>query len=159
MLIVQRATKCETLRGGEGSVEVRVSPGLSQFTFREQNKTREWKYFPHTNMVCKFLKDPVFLVDRVLYWETQPPASIAMHWLSRSIFAYCRQYDVLDHTNHIFSVRIWSWQHVSVIISCIHCWVEPSLLLFCIIFIIISKAFYKSGLRVWWKLCIIYWVS
>ena len=34
-------------------------------------------------------------------------------------------YDVSDHTNHIFSVRIWSWQHVSVI----HCWVEPSLLL------------------------------
>ena len=35
------------------------------------------------------------------------------------------QYDVLDHTNHIFSVRIWSWQYVSVNI----CWVEPSLLL------------------------------
>ena len=33
-------------------------------------------------------------------------------------------YDVSDHTNHIFSERIWSWQHVSVI----HCWVEPSLL-------------------------------
>ena len=110
-------------------------------------------------MVCKFLKDPVFVVDRVLYCETQPPASIAMHWLSRSIFAYCRQYDVLDHTNHIFSVRIWSWQHVSVIISCIHCWVEPSLLLFCIIFIIISKAFYKSGLRVWWKLYVYHILS
>ena len=27
------------------------------------------------------------------------------------------QYDVLDHTNHIFSVRIWSWQYISVIIS------------------------------------------
>ena len=26
-------------------------------------------------------------------------------------------YDVSDHTNHIFSVRIWSWQHVSVNIS------------------------------------------
>ena len=36
-------------------------------------------------------------------------------------------YDVSGHTNHIFSVRIWSWQHVSVNIFC--CWVEPSLLL------------------------------
>ena len=27
------------------------------------------------------------------------------------------QYDVLDHTNHVFSVRIWSWQHVIIIIS------------------------------------------
>ena len=26
-------------------------------------------------------------------------------------------YDVSKHTNHIFSVRIWSWQHVSVNIS------------------------------------------
>ena len=26
-------------------------------------------------------------------------------------------YDVSDYTNHIFSVRIWSWQHVSVIWS------------------------------------------
>ena len=64
----------------------------------------------------------------------------SFHWLSSSIFTVCRSssfvphrwhllssplYDVSDHTNHIFSVRIWSWQHVSVI----HCWVEPSLLL------------------------------
>ena len=35
----------------EESVEVRVSPSLSQFTFREQNKPAKWKYFPHTNMV------------------------------------------------------------------------------------------------------------
>ena len=26
-------------------------------------------------------------------------------------------YDISEHTNHIFSVRIWSWQHVSVYIS------------------------------------------
>ena len=31
--------------------------------------------------------------------------------------------------NNIFSVRIWSWQRVSVNISWIHYWVEPSLLL------------------------------
>ena len=45
MLIVQKATKCETLRGGEGSVEVRLSPGLSQFTFREQNKPQSENIF------------------------------------------------------------------------------------------------------------------
>ena len=65
----------------------------------------------------------------------------SFHWLSSSIFSVrlfvclvvphpwhllsSPLYDVSDHTNHIFSVRIWSWQHVSVI----HCWVEPSLLL------------------------------
>ena len=76
--------------------------------------------------------------------ETQPPASIGWVALS-SVFvrSFVRSfvphplhllssplYDVSDHTNQIFSVRIWSWQHVSVI----HCWVEPSLLLssFCL---------------------------
>ena len=45
----------------------------------------------------------------------------SFHWLSSSIFTVCSlfgntsSHDVLDHTNHIFSVRIWSWQHVSVI--------------------------------------------
>ena len=58
----------------------------------------------------------------------------SFHWLSSSIFNVRRRrsfvphpwhllssplYDVSDHTNQIFSVRIWSWQHVSVI----HCWV------------------------------------
>ena len=32
------------------------------------------------------------------------------------------QYDVLDHTNHIFSVRIWSWQYISVINHHIPIW-------------------------------------
>ena len=54
----------------------------------------------------------------------------SFNWLSSSIFSYCRSvvphrwhllssllYDVSKHTNHIFSVRIWSWQHVSVNIS------------------------------------------
>ena len=67
--------------------------------------------------------------------ETQPPASIGWVALSsmfvRSFVPHrwhllsSPLYDVSDHTNHIFSVKIWSWQHVSVI----HCWVEPSLLL------------------------------
>ena len=72
----------------------------------------------------------------VSYCKTQPPASIGWVALS-SLFVCCSfvphpwhilsspLFDVSDHTNHIFSVRIWSWQHVSVI----HCWVEPSLLL------------------------------
>ena len=67
------------------------------------------------------------------YCETQPPASIGWVALSslvcRSSVPHCNisspLYDVSDHTNHIYSVRISSWQHVSVI----HCWVEPSLLL------------------------------
>ena len=56
----------------------------------------------------------------------------SFHWLSSSIFSCCclsfvvphrwhllssPLYDVSEHTNHIFSVRIWSWQHVSVNIS------------------------------------------
>ena len=55
----------------------------------------------------------------------------SFHWLFTCSLFVCPalvtspQYDVLDHTNHIFSESIWSWQHVSVI----HCWVEPSLLL------------------------------
>ena len=61
----------------------------------------------------------------------------SIHWLSSSIFtcSFVRPalyhlilsplYDVSDHTNHKFPIRIWSWHHVSVI----HCWVEPSVLL------------------------------
>ena len=52
-----------------------------------------------------------------------------VHWLSSPIFPCSSSsssvphrwhlhlsppYDVLDHTNHMISVRIWSWQHVSV---------------------------------------------
>ena len=54
----------------------------------------------------------------------------SFHWLSSSIFTVCRSsfvphrwhllssplYDVLDHTNHIFYVRILSWQCVITII-------------------------------------------
>ena len=73
---------------------------------------------------------------RLFSCETQPPASIG--WVALSSMFVCSLfvphplhllssplYDVSDHTNQIFSVRIWSWQHVNVI----HCWVEPSLLL------------------------------
>ena len=51
-------------------------------------------------------------------------------WVALSSLVVCRPsvphrwhlhlsplYDVLDHTNQIFSVRIWSWQRISVIIS------------------------------------------
>ena len=59
--------------------------------------------------------------------ETQPPASIG--WAALSSVVRCSfvphrwhllsspLYDVSEHTNHIFSVRIWSWQHVSADIS------------------------------------------
>ena len=74
-------------------------------------------------------------------WHPPPPrtekilrdSASSFHWLSISIFSVCRLssfvlphpwhllssplYDVSEHTNHIFSVRIWSWQHVSVNIS------------------------------------------
>ena len=62
--------------------------------------------------------------------ETQPPASIGWVALSsvvvRCSFVVCpasvtppliSTNDVSEHTNHIFSVRIWSWQRVSVNIS------------------------------------------
>ena len=54
---------------------------------------------------------------------------ISFHWQSSSIFIVCRLprnrhtssllhcMMFLDHTKHIFSVRIWSWQHVSANIS------------------------------------------
>ena len=66
--------------------------------------------------------------------KLQNSASSFHLMLSSSIFNVCRcssfvphrwhllsslLYDVSDHTNHIFSVRIWSWQHVSVNISSI----------------------------------------
>ena len=52
--------------------------------------------------------------------ETQPPAWVALSSLVRrhrlsSLFS--PRYDVSDHTNHTLSVRIWSWQRVSIIFS------------------------------------------
>ena len=71
-------------------------------------------------------------------WKLLRNSASSFHWLSSSILIQLLfvvphpwhllsspLYDVPDHTNHIFSVRIWSWLHVSVI----HCWVGPSLLL------------------------------
>ena len=60
--------------------------------------------------------------------ETQRPASIGWVALSSVVVVWSvvphrwhllssPLYDVSEHTNHIFSVRIWSWQHVSVNIS------------------------------------------
>ena len=66
------------------------------------------------------------------FCESQPPAYIGWEALSSVIVwsfvvphlwhllsspLYESYYDVSDYTNHIFSVRIWSWQHVSVIWS------------------------------------------
>ena len=66
----------------------------------------------------------LFSANRSFYCETQPPASIGWVALSSLIVVPHRWhllssplYDVSNHTNHIFSVRIWSWQHVSVNIS------------------------------------------
>ena len=71
--------------------------------------------------------------------ETQPPVSIGLvalfsligclavphpwHLLSFPL------YYVSDYAKHVFFVMIWSWQHVSINISYIHCWVKPRLLL------------------------------
>ena len=56
-MIVQSETKCEILRGGEeGSVEVRVSPGLSQFTFREQNNQQSENIFLTQIWFTNYLK-------------------------------------------------------------------------------------------------------
>ena len=59
--------------------------------------------------------------------ETQPPVSIGWVALSSVVghsvvphrwhLLQSPLYDVSNHTNHIFSVRIWSWQRVSVNIS------------------------------------------
>ena len=69
------------------------------------------------------------------YCETQPPASIG--WVALYSLFGCSSfvphpwhllssplYDVSDHTNHIFSVSIWSWQHVSVNISSLLSWAQ-----------------------------------
>ena len=108
--------------------------GLTSFPFA---------IFLATNPVLTDVPSVEVLVDFKLlqmvfsaFCETQPSASIGWVALSsvfvRSLFVphplhllSSPLYDVSDHTNHIFSVRIWSWQHVSVNI----CWVEPSLLL------------------------------
>ena len=78
-----------------------------------------WCYFPMKHFDVIFLWNTLMLLRN---------SASSFHWLSSSIFT-CSfvlhqwhllsspQYDVSDHTNHIFSVRIWSWQHVSVIIS------------------------------------------
>ena len=60
-------------------------------------------------------------VQPILYCETLQCSFVVRSFVPLN--------DVSDHTNHIFSVRIWSWQRVSVNISWIHYWVEPSLLL------------------------------
>ena len=52
--IVERETNCEILRGEEGSVEVRVSPGLSQFTFREGNTQQSENVLRNKNMILRF---------------------------------------------------------------------------------------------------------
>ena len=52
--IVARETNCEILRGEEGSVEVRVSPGLSQFTFREGNTQQSENVLRNKNMILRF---------------------------------------------------------------------------------------------------------
>ena len=89
----------------------------------------------HAQILAKYY---IHMMSRVCSnCETQPPASIG--WVALFSLIVCHSsfvphpwhilssplYDVSDHTNNIFSVRIWSWQHVSVKI----CWVEPSLLL------------------------------
>ena len=92
----------------------------------------EWSAMPHIEL--KLANQFVFLIYMLLLLRN---LASNFHWLSSSIFnVRCSLfvphpwhflssplYDVSDHTNHIFSVRIWSWQHVSVI----HFWVEPSL--------------------------------
>ena len=52
--IVTRETNCEILRGEEGSVEVRVSPGLSQFKFREGNTQQSENVLRNKNMILRF---------------------------------------------------------------------------------------------------------
>ena len=69
-MIVQSKTKCEILRGEEGSVEVRVSPGLSQFTFREQNNRQSENIFLTQIWSTKFFytlkkSEGPFLLSRV----------------------------------------------------------------------------------------------
>ena len=68
----------------------------------------------------------------LFFFKILRDSAFSFHWLSSSIFSYCSSwafvphgwhllssplYDVSEHTNHIFSVRIWSWQHVSANIS------------------------------------------
>ena len=76
----------------------------------------------------------------------------SFHWLSSSIFSVCRRsfvvphpwhlllsplYNVSEHTNHIFSERIWFWQYVSVNISSV---AELSPVYCCLVYPINSKS-------------------
>ena len=91
----------------------------------------------NTALILSSLKRSKNICESETLTEKLRNSASSIHWLSSSIFtcSFVRHalyhlilsplYDVSDNTNHIFSVRIWSWQHVSVI----HCWVEPSLLL------------------------------
>ena len=98
----------------------------------------------YTNTGCTYLIFLHYALSNVSsnrrqysHCKTQPPASIGWAALSsvfvRRLFVVLHLwhllsfplYDVSEHTNHTFSVRIWSWQHVSFNISS----VEPSLLL------------------------------
>ena len=70
-----------------------------------------------------------YLYAELKYCETQPPAAIGWVALSsvvcrRRLFVPHRWhllssplYDESEHRNHIFSVRIWSWQHVMTSVS------------------------------------------
>ena len=96
-------------------------------------------------------------------------SACSFHWLSSSIFSFCLfivvthrwhllsspQYDVSEHTNHIFSVRIWSWQHVSVNISSV---AELSPVYCCLVLIHIlwtgvSVDWNVFGLNFGWTFC------
>ena len=93
------------------------------FHFRPNKSIWRLSFITWDQITCK-VKDL-----STAFCETQPPASIG--WVALSSVFVCRSfvvthrwhllssppYDVSEHTNYIFSVRIWSWQHVSVNIS------------------------------------------
>ena len=93
----------------------------------------EWSAMPHIEL--KLANQFVFLIYMLLLLRN---LASNFHWLSSSIFnVRCSLfvphpwhflssplYDVSDHTNHIFSVRIWSWQHVSVNMYSLLSWAQ-----------------------------------
>ena len=126
--VIKRCPQCSVL-----CTEIRLKGSF--WTRRQNRKLANFPCWVASGQTSRVEALQIY-VAKTLNCETQPPASIA--WVALSsvvrrslsvphsdISSYLHYNDVLDHTNHIFSVRIWSWQHVSAI----HCWVEPSLLL------------------------------
>ena len=95
---------------------------------RAWNRNSFWQILsfyssPWSTFLCSIDSSPSQFPYLLQIWILRDSAS-SFHWLSSSIFSYwlfvphrwhllsSPLYDVFEHTNHLFSVGIWSWKHV-----------------------------------------------